>query len=140
MKNNLNKNQINDLKRQFNNSVATGSTTIAPKAPAYDPTSLNNLRQQSSKHVKAMEWNIKPGQLTMVKQDPNNFNRMIARVLGSNETYTLTEGDILTVVDKEILKYRHGYSHHLAQQNEFMVCFGNNCYLLVHPSVLSVLC
>lgn len=139
MKNNLNKNQINDLKRQFNNSVASGTTTITPKKSNYDQESLNNLRNQNAKYVKTFEWNIKPGQLVIVKQDPNNFMRMIAKILGTNESYTLSEGDLLTVVDKEVLKYRQGYSH-LSQQNEFMVCFGNNCYLLVHPSVLTVLC
>ena len=140
MKNNLNKNQLNDLKRQFNNSVASGTTAIAPKALSYDRESLNNLRNQTSKHIKALEWNIKPGQLVIVKDDPNNTQgfRMIARVLGTNENYSLTEGDILTVVDKEILKYRQGYNV-AAQQNEFIICFGCNSYLMVHPSVLQVI-
>lgn len=131
----LNKNQLSQIRHDLSVNKPTFNTK-----KEIDNEALRNLRNQGAKHVKAFEWNIKPGQLVMVKDDPTNPYRLMARMLTTNETTMLNPGDVMTVVDKEILKYRYSNSNSYApQQNEFIICFGSNSYLLVHPSVLQVI-
>jgi len=133
----LNKNQLNQMRRDMANNKPTFNT----QQKEIDNEALRNLRNQTSKHVNVFEWNIKPGQLVMVKDDTQNVNRLLSRILNTNETIMLTPGEVMTVVDKEVLKYRYsGSNSYSPQQNEFIICFGNNAYVMVHPSILQVIC
>ncbi len=132
MKISLNKTQLSEMKKEISR------TNIQPVTQkTFNSESLNNLRREQYKnHIKVAEWNFKSGQLVMIKENTDKYH-LIARNIMDNQTVTLTEGEIFTVLDKET--FRNYFTNSSATHSEMIVCFGNHMYLMIHPTLLTII-
>jgi hypothetical protein len=132
MKISLNKTQLSEMKKEISR------TNIQPVTQkTFNNESLNNLRREQYKnHIKVAEWNFKSGQLVIIKQNSDHY-QLIARNIMDNQTVTLTEGEIFTVLDKET--FRNYFTSSSATHSEMIICFGNHMYLMIHPALLTTI-
>jgi|LauGreDrversion4_2_1035121.scaffolds.fasta_scaffold25740_3 hypothetical protein len=100
----------------------------------YDKEALYNLKKSVNNNIKIVEWNFKVGQLVTVNKIDNQ--KIFARNIHDNELVDLNHGDVLTVLNKETFR---NYFSNQYQHQEMIICFGNNMYLMINPSILSAI-